>query len=121
GCRGGQVRSEEDGALTGARTVVVAEDLLPERSWNGTVDLIRRWSRERRALSVDASAFLTRFGNRILPDYDSDPDLIIYRNLHGYGLSRGFSLNLEARSGSHWRAMTGATWMRSEVIEGGTR
>lgn len=113
--------TEEHAALTGARTVVVAEDLLPERSWNGTLNIIRRWSGEHRALTLDASAFLTRFGNRILPDYDSDPDLIIYRNLHGYGLSRGFSLNLEARSGSHWRAMTGATWMRSEVIEGGSR
>lgn len=113
--------TEEHAALTGARTVVVSEDLLPERSWNGTLTVTRRWPGERRALTLDASAFLTRFGNRILPDYDSDPDLIIYRNLNGYGLSRGISLNLEGRSGSHWRAMTGATWMLSDVFEGDAR
>ncbi|MBK7944968.1 MAG: TonB-dependent receptor [Flavobacteriales bacterium] len=75
--------TEEHAALTGSRTVVVAEDLLPERSWNGTFNVVRRWPGEMRALTLDASAFFTHFGNRILPDYDSDPDLIVYRNLQG--------------------------------------
>lgn len=111
--------TEDHAALTGARTVVITEDLQPERSWNGTVNLTRRWPGESRALTLDAAAFVTRFGNRILPDYQSHPDLIIYRNLHGFGISRGASLNLEARTGRHWRTMAGATWLLSEVFESG--
>lgn len=111
--------TEEHAALTGARTVVVAEDLLPERSWNGTFNVVRRWPGERRAITLDASAFLTRFGNRILPDYDSDPDLIVYRNLQGHGITRGLSANVEARIGPHWRGMAGATWLQACIVEQG--
>ncbi|MFZ1694749.1 MAG: TonB-dependent receptor [Flavobacteriales bacterium] len=109
--------TEEHAALTGSRTVVVAEDLLPERSWNGTFNVVRRWPGEMRALTLDASAFFTRFGNRILPDYDSDPDLIVYRNLQGHGITRGVSANLEARIGTHWRGMAGATWLQAYIVE----
>ncbi len=109
--------TEEHAALTGARTVVLAEALRPERSVNGTVNAVRRWPGERRALTLDASAFITRFGNRILPDYESDPDRIIYRNLSGHGITRGISLNLEARLGRYWRGMAGATWLQAFIEE----
>lgn len=111
--------TEDHAALTGARTVVVAEALRPERSVNGTLNAVRRWPGEQVVLTLDASAFHTRFGNRILPDYDSDPGLIIYRNLQGHGITRGLSLNLEARSGRHWRGMAGATWLQARIVEHG--
>ncbi len=111
--------TEEHAALTGARSVVVAEDLLPERSWNATLNAVRRWPGERRALTLDASAFLTRFSNRILPDYDSDPDRIVYRNLQGHGIVRGLSANLEARIGERWRGMAAATWLKAFITEQG--
>jgi len=111
--------TEEHAALTGARTVVVAEDLLPERSWNGTFNVVRRWPGELRALTLDASAFFTRFSNRILPDYDSDPDLIVYRNLQGHGITRGLAANLEARIGPYWRGMVGTTWLQAFIVEEG--
>ncbi|MFN3875982.1 MAG: TonB-dependent receptor domain-containing protein, partial [Flavobacteriales bacterium] len=58
GYRAVNLFTEEHAALTGARTVVVLEDLLPERSWNGTLNVVRRWPGERRALTLDASAFI---------------------------------------------------------------
>src|SRR5690606_9037826 len=39
-------------------------------------------------------ALYTRFGNRIVPDYDTHPDGIIYRNLRGRSVSRGAALSL---------------------------
>jgi outer membrane receptor for ferrienterochelin and colicins len=113
------VFTEDHAALTGARTVVIAEDLRPERSWNATLNAVRKWPGERRFFALDASLFHTRFGNRILPDYDSDPGLIIYRNLRGHGVAQGASLNAEARLGTAWRALMGATWLRAVTVQEG--
>lgn len=113
--------TEEHAALTGSRTVVVAEDLRPERSWNGTLNVVRKWPSERRFLALDASLFHTRFSNRILPDYATNADLIVYRNLHGHGVAQGISANLEARVGSNWRMLAGATCMDVHTVQDGQR
>jgi outer membrane receptor for ferrienterochelin and colicins len=109
--------TEEHAALTGARSVVIAEDLLPERSLNSTVNVVRKWPGERHYFGIDASAFYTYFTNRILPDYGTDQDLIIYRNLAGHAVSRGISLNLEARVGKPLRILAGATGMEVFTVQ----
>ena len=103
--------TEDHAALTGARDVKIEEDLRPETSWNGTLNIVRKWVGEKRFFEIDGSVFHTRFGNRILPDYDSDPDLIIYRNLKGNGVSQGVSLNLGTRIGDRFRMHVGTTYM----------
>lgn len=103
--------TEEHAALTGARTVVITEDLRPERSLNGTLNIVRKWPAEKRFFGVDGSIFYSHYSNQILPDYTTDQDLIIYSNLKGYSVSRGASLNTEARLGKHLRILAGATWM----------
>jgi len=103
--------TEEHAALTGARTVSIEEDLRPETSWNGTLNIVRKWVGEKRFFEIDGSLFHTRFGNRILPDYTTDPDLIIYRNLEGHGVSQGVSLNFGTRLGKKFRMHAGATYM----------
>lgn len=110
--------TEDHAALTGTRRVVIAEDLLPERSWNASLNAVRKWTGENRSMGLDGSLFLTRFSNRILPDYDTDPDLILYRNLDGHGIAQGASLNLEARLGRGFRANAGVTWMDVHTVEG---
>ncbi len=86
--------SEDHAALTGARSVTIAERLDPERSATVTVGLNRvvdvRGIED--ALTLDVDAFLTRFSNRIVGDFDTDPNQIIYRNLQGYAMTRGVSL-----------------------------
>jgi outer membrane receptor for ferrienterochelin and colicins len=113
--------TEEHAALTGSRNVVIEEDLLPERSWNGTVNVVRRWPGEKRFLALDGSLFYTRFSNRILPDYVSAPTQIRYSNLEGYGVAQGASLNVEARFGDPLRIMAGATWMEVYTQDQGIR
>jgi outer membrane receptor for ferrienterochelin and colicins len=113
--------TEDHAALTGSRTVVITEDLRPEQSWNGTVNVVRRWPGEKRFIALDGSLFYTRFSNRILPDYDTDPDYILYSNLDGHGISQGASLNLEARFGKACKVLAGATWMEVYTVEDGLR
>lgn len=113
--------TEDHAALTGAREVLITEELQPERSINGTLNLTRRWAGEKRALVLDLSLFHTRFSNRILPDYHVDPDLIVYDNLDGHGISQGISLNVESRLSRHLRAFIGATWMDVHTVEQGVR
>lgn len=88
------VFTEDHAALTGAREVVVDEALEPERSVSVAANLnqgFHLWGGE---AMVDVDAFYTRFGNRILPDYDTDPRRIHYRNLDGHAVSRGVAVAL---------------------------
>jgi outer membrane receptor for ferrienterochelin and colicins len=103
--------TEDHAALTGARQVVINEELKPERSINSTLNFVRKWPGAKHFFGLDLSLFHTRFSNRILPDYLVDPDLIVYKNLQGFGISQGVSLNLEARLGKRLRLMAGTTWM----------
>ncbi|MGK6343758.1 TonB-dependent receptor plug domain-containing protein [Chryseobacterium sp. DT-3] len=87
--------TEDHAALTGSREVVIKSDLKPERSVNGNLNYIWKILVGNRMLQLDASAFYTYFSNKIVGDFDTDPDKIIYDNLNGYGISRGASLNVD--------------------------
>ena len=87
--------TEDHAALTGARQVVIDGQLDPEQSVNVNLNHVIRIPFYHAYLNIDASLWYTRFSNQILPDYDTDPNQIIYRNLDGYSRSSGFSLNAE--------------------------
>ncbi|CAH0999100.1 Vitamin B12 transporter BtuB [Neolewinella maritima] len=94
GYRVANVFTEDHAALTGAREVRFADELLPETSWNTNVNYVRKFfSRGGTVVGLDGSLWYTRFGNRILPDYTTDPTAIIYANLRGSAVSRGASLS----------------------------
>jgi outer membrane receptor for ferrienterochelin and colicins len=115
------VFTEDHAALTGSRSVLIEEDLRPETSWNGTINIVRKWIGAQRFFELDGSIFHTRFGNRIIPDYDTDPDLIIYKNLQGEGVSQGVSLNFGTRLGDDLKLHAGASYMQVYVEENGSR
>lgn len=87
--------TEDHAALTGSREVVIRSDLKPERSVNANLNYIWKIPVADRLINLDASAFYTYFSNKIVGDFDSEPDKIIYDNLQGYGVSRGLSLNID--------------------------
>jgi outer membrane receptor for ferrienterochelin and colicins len=87
--------TEDHAALTGSREVVIKSNLKPERSVNGNLNYMWKIPVGGRMINLDASAFYTYFSNKIVGDFDSEPDKIIYDNLQGYGVSRGLSLNLD--------------------------
>lgn len=96
--------TEEHAALTGARAVEIREKLAPEKSYNVNLNYNRQLGNRSKAMVLDLSAWYTYFHNQIIPDYDTDPNKIIYNNLDGYSVSKGFSANLEM---NFWQRLKG--------------
>lgn len=87
--------TEDHAALTGARQVVLKEELKPERSWNVNVNYQKHIHTEIGEFNVDLSGFYTYFTNRIIADYFTDANKIIYDNLRGHAVSKGLALNTD--------------------------
>lgn len=122
GYRVANVFTEDHAALTGARTVEFEGELSPETSWNGNVNFIKKiYTDNSTFIDIDATAFYTYFTNRILPDYETDPNKIIYGNLEGNSISRGVSVNLDMSWNSGLKINGGITVMDVTVEENGER
>ncbi len=113
--------TEEHASLTGARQVVVKNALRPEQSWNANVNFVKKIVTGNSFVGLDASLFYTRFSNRITPDYDTNPNQIIYDNLNGYAESKGISLNLDVNLYAPLKIVAGATLMDNVQVDEGVR
>lgn len=88
--------TEEHAALTGSRDVIITEDLKPEQSYNVNLNYLTKFDLGNSIHSiVEFSSWYTHFTNQILPDYDTDPNKIIYSNLNGYSKTMGITGNAE--------------------------
>lgn len=114
GYRVAHVFTEDHAALTGARTVVFENQLKPETSWNVNLNFVKKIhvgkENKKTFIGLDASIFYTYFSNRILPDY-SDANRIIYKNLNGFSVSQGISLNIDLVLTNGLKCLAGFTWM----------
>lgn len=114
--------TEDHAALTGAREVIVVGDLKPERSWNANVNYLKKLHLPGGGLlTVETSAWYTYFTNAIRPDYDTDPNQIVYRNLDGHAVTQGLSLNADLVTTWGFKAVVGATYMDVTRTENGNR
>jgi len=113
--------TEDHAALTGSREVVVKEALKPEQSWNANINFVKKIVTGNSFIGFDASVFYTYFTNRILPDYDTNPNQIIYDNLNGYAVSKGISLNLDFNFPFPLKIIAGGTVMDNYQTENGVR
>lgn len=112
GYRVANVFTEDHAALTGARTVEFVGDLKPETSWNANVNYVKKFYADNGSVfAIDATGFYTYFNNKIIPDYDTDVNKIIYSNLDGHAISKGISINLDLAHRSGIKAMIGGTIM----------
>jgi outer membrane receptor for ferrienterochelin and colicins len=103
--------TEDHAALTGARTVVIKNELKPERSWNANLNWSSHYHLAGGLLNLDVNGFFTHFTNRIIADYFSDPNLIIYDNLKGFAVSKGVSSTIDYNHNNGLRINAGATFM----------
>jgi len=87
--------TEDHAFLTGSREVLVVEDLKPEESYNINLNANHIFSLGRSTGTIDIDAFYTYFTNKISPDYDVNPNQIIYANLNGFSVSRGLAFNIQ--------------------------
>lgn len=109
--------TEEHAALSGAREVIVLEDLKPEKSYNVNLSYLKQWYFGSNVLQLEASSWYTYFTNAILPDYDTNPNEIIYSNLDGYAVSKGLSANVDLILGNGLKFLVGATFMDVSKVE----
>jgi len=113
-----QVFTEDHAALTGARDVIFLEDLNPERSWNFNINFFKKfYLKQGVLLDLDFSLFNTQFSNKIIPDYDTDPNKIIYNNLNGSSTNQGASINLNILIQNGIRLNLGTTFIDSYILE----
>ena len=114
--------TEEHAALTGARDVIIKDELKPEESYNITLNYLKKlYLKNGMYFVLDSSAWYTYFTNAIIPDYDTNPNQIIYNNLDGYSTSTGLSLSIDAVFGSGIRASIGATYQDVSKTENGEK
>ncbi len=112
--------TEDHAALTGAREVVIASALRPEKSWNTNLNYTGFVILKKVVIGIDASLFYTRFTNKIVADFITDPGKIIYDNLSGYAVSRGVTLNTDVSFVSGLKLIAGATFMDVFVMDKNT-
>lgn len=122
GYRVTQVFTEDHAALTGARDVVFLNDLKPEKSWNINLNYVRKiYFTQGHIIDFDSSIFRTVFSNKIIPNYDSNPNQIIYDNLSGTSVTQGASININALFQNSLRINLGITYIDSFVEEEGVK
>lgn len=110
--------TEDHAALTGSRKVIITEDLHPERSWNLHLNWVHSIYRERFFANIDVSLFNSSFSNKIVADYLSNDEQIIYSNARGTTVSRGIGINTEWNWAGKIKLNIGATLMDVFRIDG---
>lgn len=110
--------TEEHAALTGSRDVLITEDLKPETSYNININYLKKIRFENGSyLGFETSAWYTYFNNQIIPDYDTNPNQIIYSNLNGYAETLGISGNIDWITPYGLKTIFGFTIMESKNIQ----
>lgn len=122
GFRVANVFTEDHAALTGARQVIFEEELNPERSWNVNTNLVKKiYSDRGNYFGLEGSVFYTQFSNQIIPDYETNPNQIIYANLDGTSRSQGASFNFDGLWANGFKLLAGVTLMDVSFEENGVR
>lgn len=112
--------TEDHAALTGSRDVVIANNLNPEQSVNVNLNYIQKINFGNGTfMGIETTAFYTRFSNKIISDYETDPNKIIYDNIDGYAISQGISTNIDLNFPSGLKFIVGATVLDNKNVENG--
>jgi outer membrane receptor for ferrienterochelin and colicins len=103
--------TEDHAALTGAREVIIKNELKPEESWNINLNYATTHVHRNGYIGFDASVFYTYFTNKIVGDFLTDPELILYDNLNGHAVSKGITINAEISFTNGLKFISGVTIM----------
>lgn len=113
--------TEEHAALTGSRDVIVLEELKPERSYNANLNYLKKiYTENGNFIGLETTAWYTYFTNSITPDYDTNPNQIIYKNLNGHAVTKGISTNIDMVFNNGLKMIFGATYMDVSKTENNT-
>ena len=108
--------TEEHAALSGSRDVIITEDLKPEKSYNINVNYLTKVHFENGSVGIlDISSWYTYFNNQIIPDYDTNPNEIIYSNLDGYAQTLGITANADFIFPFGLKSSIGITYLEPKI------
>ena len=114
--------TEDHAALTGARTVEIKNELKPEKTYNVNLNYIKKiFTGGGSFIGLDLTGWCTYFNNRIIGDYDSDPNKIIYDNLSGYAQSKGLSGNVDISFTNGLKVLGGVTFQDVSTVKDGRK
>ncbi|MFK7806842.1 MAG: TonB-dependent receptor, partial [Saprospiraceae bacterium] len=114
--------TEEHAALTGAREVVIVDELQPEQSINLNINYIKKMYGDNGSSgSIELSSWYTHFSNVIFPDYETNANQIIYDNLDGSAVTKGVSLNADLTLPNGFSFLLGGSLMDVSTEENGER
>ena len=114
--------TEDHAALTGAREIVVTNNLKPEQSINVNLNYIKKINFSNGTfIGIENALFHTRFSNKIVSDYKTDPNKIIYDNINGYAISQGISTNIDVNFPNGLKIITGASFLNNKNVENGVK
>lgn len=103
--------TEDHAAATGAREVIVKGTLAPETSYNANLNYQKFINTKFGFINFDMSVFYTYFTNKIVPDYETNSNQIIYENLDGYAVSNGVSFDMDVNFSIPLNIKIGGTFM----------
>ena len=114
--------TEDHAALTGSREVIVENELKPERTYNVNLNYLKKmYANNGTFIGLEFTGWYTWFNNRIIGDFDSDPNKIIYDNLNGHAISKGLSTNLDVAFNNGLKILAGATYQDVITVENGVK
>ena len=114
--------TEDHAALTGARTVEIKDELKPEQTYNVNLNYLKKiFSQNGIFIGLDITGWYTYFNNRIIGDYDTDPNKIIYNNLTGFAQSKGVSANVDVAFSNGLKVLAGVTFQDVSTINNGKK
>jgi len=114
--------TEDHAALTGAREVVVENELKPERTYNINLNFLKKiYMHKGTYIGFDVTGWYTYFNNRIIPDFETDPNKIIYDNINGYAISKGVSTNIDISFLTGLKILAGATFQDVSIVDRGLK
>lgn len=103
------VFTEDHAALTGDRKISFAENLNPETSINSFFAIDHIFQLRNSYIKSEINFFHTYFFNRIIANYNLDPNKIIYKNLDGFSISQGFNAKFDWQTSKQFNVQFGCT------------
>jgi outer membrane receptor for ferrienterochelin and colicins len=103
--------TEDHAFLTGSRDIQVIDDLQPEQSYNINLNFNHIYTLGSSSGTIDFDMFYTYFTNKITPNYDVSPNLIVYNNLDGYAISKGMGLSIQQNFENNLKVNFGGTFL----------
>lgn len=107
--------TEDHAFVTGQRDVVIAEELNPERSYNGSINLNHVYTLGTSQGVLDVDFYYTYFTNKILPNYDN-PGQIVYQNSEGIAFTKGIGIQINHSFTNSLKINAGANFQKAQTV-----